>query len=39
MPETWEYHKSVIEELYLTQRCTLKELRKIMKTKHGFTAA
>ncbi|PMD47123.1 hypothetical protein L207DRAFT_606183 [Hyaloscypha variabilis F] len=39
MPESWEYHKSVIEELYLTQRCTLEELRKIMKTKHGFTAA
>jgi hypothetical protein len=39
MPENWEYHKNVIEELYLTRGCTLEEVRKIMKTRHGFIAA
>jgi hypothetical protein len=39
MPENWEYHKDVIEELYLTRGCTLEEVRKIMRATHGFIAA
>jgi hypothetical protein len=39
MPENWEFHKHVIEELYLTRGCTLEEVRKIMRAKHGFMAA
>ena len=39
MPENWDYHKDVIEELYLTQRFTLEKVRKIMRAEHGFMAA
>ena len=39
MPENWERYKDVIEELYLTRGCTLEEVRKVMKAKHGFMAA
>jgi hypothetical protein len=39
MPGNWEFHKDVIEELYLTRGYTLEEVRKIMRAKHGFMAA
>jgi len=39
MPDTWEGYKDVIEELYLIQKHTLDDVRKIMKAKYGFTAA
>jgi hypothetical protein len=39
MPGNWEFHKDVIEELYLTRGYTLEDVRKIMRAKHGFMAA
>jgi hypothetical protein len=36
--EDWDKYKDAIQELYLTQNKTLKDVKQIMKDAHGFSA-
>ncbi|KAH8669528.1 hypothetical protein BGZ60DRAFT_528013 [Tricladium varicosporioides] len=39
MPKDWASHKAEVEQLYIEQGRTLKEVRDILKDRHGFSAS